>query len=65
MKRLMDALGSFGLGYFFGLGALALTHAYLGWPDTYLQASLLALLSGAGSLGTRLYNARLSPRDDA
>jgi hypothetical protein len=57
--RLFDLAAAFGLGYFFGLGALALTHVLSGWPASYEQASVLALLSGAGGLLTRLYNARV------
>ncbi len=64
MARLYGYLTSFGIGYFFGLGALALAHYFLGWPSSYDAAALLALLSGAGSLGTRLYNERLGPRDE-
>ncbi len=59
MKRAYDYLVSFGLGYFFGLGALALLHYLTTWPSSYDQAAYLALLSGAGAVGTRLYNERL------
>ena len=59
MKRAYDYLVSFGLGYFFGLGALALLHFLTTWPESYDQAALLAILSGAGAVGTRLYNQRL------
>ncbi len=59
VKRAYDYLVSFGLGYFFGLGALALLHFLTNWPETYNQAALLAILSGAGAVGTRLYNERL------
>lgn len=58
MQRIWNLLVSFGIGYFFGLGLLALTHAFLGWPDTYEQGSVYALLSGAGALLTRLYGQR-------
>lgn len=62
---LFDYLSTFGLGYFFGLGALALAHYFTTWPATYQDAALLALLSGAGALGTKLYNQRLQrPADD-
>jgi len=63
VKRAYDYLVSFGLGYFFGLGALALLHSLTAWPSSYDQAAYLALLSGAGAVGTRLYNERL--RSDA
>lgn len=59
MKKIVDYLGSFGLGYFFGLGAMALAHAFVGWPATYQDAAYLALISGAGAVGARLYNRRL------
>lgn len=63
-RRLWDYLTSFGLGYFFGLGALALLHYLSGWPETYERAAVLALLSGAGAVGTRFYNQRLRSSDD-
>ncbi|MSO46975.1 MAG: hypothetical protein EXQ67_02665 [Thermoleophilia bacterium] len=59
MKRIVDYLGTFGLGYFFGLGAMTLAHAFLGWPATYQDAAFLALISGAGGVGARLYNRRV------
>ena len=58
-KPLFDYLATIGLGYFFGLGALALLHYFTGWPADYQQAALLALLSAAGALGARLYNRRV------
>jgi hypothetical protein len=61
MKRIFDYLGTFGLGYFFGLGAMALAHAFVGWPASYQEAAYLALISGAGAVGARLYNRRLVP----
>ena|GEM_PF-1831395 len=61
MKRIFDYLGTFGLGYFFGLGAMALAHAFVGWPASYQDAAYLALISGAGAVGARLYNSRLVP----
>ena len=65
MKRIFDYLGTFGLGYFFGLGAMALAHAFVGWPASYQEAAYLAFISGAGALGARLYNSRLvSPGSD-
>ena len=64
VKRAYDYLVSFGLGYFFGLGALALLHYLTTWPESYDQAALLAILSGAGAVGTRLYNERLRPDAD-
>lgn len=64
MKRIVDFLGTFGLGYFFGLGAMALAHAFVGWPATYQDAAFLALISGAGAVGARLYNSRLVPTGD-
>ena len=65
MKRIVDYLGTFGLGYFFGLGAMALAHAFVGWPASYQEAAYLAFISGAGALGARLYNSRLvSPGSD-
>ena len=65
MKRIVDFLGTFGLGYFFGLGAMALAHAFVGWPASYQEAAYLAFISGAGALGARLYNSRLvSPGSD-
>jgi hypothetical protein len=63
MRRFYDYLTSFSLGYFVGLGALALMHYFLAWPSSYEQAALLALLSGAGALGTRLYNQRIQSDD--
>jgi hypothetical protein len=59
MQRIWNLLVAFGVGYFFGLGLLALAHAFLGWPDTYEQGSIYALLSGAGALITRIYNERV------
>lgn len=59
-----EYLTSFGLGYFFGLGALALLHYLVDWPATYEQAAVYALLSGAGAVGTRLYNKRITTSDD-
>lgn len=59
MKRIVDYLGTFGLGYFFGLGALSLTHGFAGWPASYQDAAYLALISGAGAVGARLYNRRV------
>jgi hypothetical protein len=65
MKRIFDYLGTFGLGYFFGLGAMALAHAFIGWPASDQEAAYLAFISGAGALGARLYNSRLvSPGSD-
>ena len=61
MKRIFDYLGTFGLGYFFGLGAMALAHAFVGWPASYQDAAYLALISGAGAVGARLYHRRLVP----
>lgn len=58
-RPLFDYLSTFGLGYFFGLGALALLHYFTGWPAEYQDAALLAILSGAGALGARLYNRRV------
>ena len=47
------------------LGALALMHYFTTWPATYQDAALLAVLSGAGALGMRLYNRRVvRPGDD-
>ena len=65
MRRLYNLLTSFGLGYFFGLGALALLHYFVLWPATYEQAALFALISGFGAVGTRLYNDRLAVDRDA
>lgn len=63
--RILDLLAAAGLGYFFGLGILTLTHSGLGWPATVEQASLLAFLSAAGAALARAYNARVvRPPDD-
>ena len=59
MTRIVDYLGTFGLGYFFGLGAMALAHAVVNWPASYQDAAFLALISGAGGVGARLYNKRV------
>jgi len=59
MKSIVDYLGTFGLGYFFGLGALSLTHGVMNWPASYQDAAFLALISGAGGVGARLYNKRV------
>ena len=59
MKQIVDYLGTFGLGYFFGLGAMALAHAVVNWPASYQDAAFLALISGAGGVGARLYNKRV------
>ncbi|MGI9116295.1 MAG: hypothetical protein ACR2JV_01510 [Gaiellales bacterium] len=58
-RPIFDYLAAFGFGYFFGLGALALLHFLAAWPDTYQSAAVLALLSGAGAVGARLYNRRV------
>ncbi len=58
-RPLFDYLATFGFGYFFGLGALALLHFFIAWPSTYQDAALYALLSGAGAVGARLYNRRV------
>lgn len=63
MKRIVDYLGTFGLGYFFGLGALSLTHGVMSWPASYQDAAFLALISGAGAVGARLYNRRVVSLD--
>ncbi len=60
MQRIWNLLVSFGIGYFFGLGLLALSHFIFGWPTTYEQGSIYALFSGAGALLTRLYGERAS-----
>jgi hypothetical protein len=40
-------------------------HYFTTWPATYQDAALLAILSGAGALGMRLYNRRVvRPGDD-
>jgi aspartyl-tRNA synthetase len=41
-RPIMDYLATFGFGYFFGLGALALMHYFTTWPATYQDAALLA-----------------------
>lgn len=61
---ILDYLTTIGLGYFFGLGALALLHYFVGWPADYESAALLALLSAAGALGARLYNSRVARPGD-
>lgn len=58
VDRLFQLSSSFGLGYFFGLGLMALTHYLVGWPGSYDEASLLALLPGAAALLTRLASER-------
>jgi hypothetical protein len=50
MIRLYHAARAFAFGYFFGLGALALSHYLSAWPSNYDDAAALALLSGAGAL---------------
>jgi hypothetical protein len=57
-RPIFDYLATFGFGYFFGLGGLALMHYFTTWPAEYQDAALLALLSGAGAVGARLYNRR-------
>lgn len=65
-RRIVDLLATVGFGYFVGLGLLALSHFLTGWPATYESASLLAILSGAGALGARLYNGRVvRPPDES
>ena len=64
-RPLFDYLATIGLGYFFGLGALALLHYFIGWPAEYGTAAWLAILSGAGALGARLYNQRVARSGDA
>ena len=64
-RPIFDYLASFGFGYFFGLGALALMHFAIAWPSSYQQAALFALLSGAGAVGARLYNRRLERPTDS
>lgn len=59
MQRVWNLLVAFGVGYFFGLGLLALSHYFLGWPETYEQGSVYAILSGLGALVTRIYNERI------
>ena len=58
MDRLFQLSSSFGLGYFFGLGAMALTHYLVRWPGSYDEASVLALIPGASALLTRLAGER-------
>ena len=58
-RPFFDYLATFGFGYFFGLGALSLLHFAIAWPSSYQNAALLALLSGAGAVGARLYNRRV------
>jgi hypothetical protein len=58
-RPIFDYLATFGFGYFFGLGGLALLHFFIARPATYQDAALLALLSGAGAVGARLYNRRV------
>jgi hypothetical protein len=50
MIRLYHAARAFAFGYFFGLGALALTHYVSAWPSNYDDAAALSLLSGGGAL---------------
>ncbi len=57
-SRLFQLAASFGLGYFFGLGFMALTHYLVAWPGSYDQASLLAVIPGASALVTRLVGER-------
>ncbi|MCX6391674.1 MAG: hypothetical protein NTX95_04160 [Actinobacteria bacterium] len=57
-RPIFDYLATFGFGYFFGLGGLALMHFFTAWPATYQDAALMALISGAGAVGARLYNRR-------
>lgn len=64
-RPLFDYLATFGFGYFFGLGALALLHFFVAWPATYQEAALYSVLSGIGAVGARLYNRRVvRPTDD-
>lgn len=58
-RPIFDYLATFGFGYFFGLGGLALLHYFTTWPATYQDAALLSLISGAGAVGARLYNRRV------
>ena len=50
LLRVYHAIRAFAFGYFFGLGFLALTHYLSAWPESYDDASLYALLAGAGGL---------------
>ena len=67
VDRVFELAASFGLGYFFGLGAMALTHYLVAWPGSYDEASVLALVPGASALLTRLAaerRARQAPSGD-
>ena len=62
VDRIFELAASFGIGYFFGLGAMALTHYLVAWPGSYDEASLLAIIPGASALLTRLTAERRTRR---